>query len=133
MKQIHTPDTGTENHLSGSKSNCVKPANSTAGGHATAHDGATGHGNSTAATKSKAGNSTKAVDTAHDGGMTCNCSGSGGAGTKVGSGSGSMPGNSTGGNSTKGVVRAAGHTTEAANAGGLVTLAGLGVAFVLFM
>ncbi|KAK8140448.1 hypothetical protein PG984_000514 [Apiospora sp. TS-2023a] len=108
-QQIHTPDTGTESHLSDSKSNCVKPANSTAGDHSTAHDSATGHGNSTAANKSKGS----------------------GAGTKVGSGS--MPGNSTGGNSTKGVVRAAGHTIEAANAGGLVTLAGLGVAFVLFM
>lgn len=63
--------------------------------------------------------------------MTCNCSGSGSVhNTSVGSGV--KVGNSSG-NSTKPPVKAAGYATGAADAGGLVTLAGLGVAFALFM
>ncbi|KAK7923174.1 hypothetical protein PG985_007245 [Apiospora marii] len=109
-QENHTPDTVDGSLLSGVKSDCVMPTNSTTHDGSKSHDNSTAHGNSTTDTKSKgsAGNTSL------------------GTGSKVGNSSG-------GGNSTKPPVKAAGYAIEAADAGGLVTLAGLGVAFALYM
>ncbi|KAK8126144.1 uncharacterized protein PG998_001903 [Apiospora kogelbergensis] len=64
------------------------------------------------------------------------CNGGPGSGSKDYNGSalGSRPGNrSSGNNSTDGPVQAAGYELRASDAGGLVTIAGLGVVLTLFM
>lgn len=66
----------------------------------------------------------------------CSCNGGPGSGSKDYNGSalGSRPGNrSSGNNSTDGPVQAAGYELRASDAGGLVTIAGLGVVLTLFM